>query len=155
MTLHEPVAAIPELTPYPDNSPEAMLRVIALFVVSDGELADEEMDTLESLGVLNTLGVNRERFAEVFDAYCDDLIAHAGTARYVGVADPDWVDAVLAPIVDADRRRYLASTLLLVARADGYFADAELRVYRQILDRWNLTLEQLAGESPPQASEPV
>ena len=145
MTQPEPIAASPELTPYPENSPEAMLRVVALFVVSDGELADEEMDTLESLGVLNTLGVNRERFAQVFDAYCDDLIAHAGTARYVGVADPDWVDAVLSPITDPDRRRYLASALLLVARADGYFADAELRVYRRLLDCWGLDLEQLAA----------
>jgi hypothetical protein len=89
MTTSDSVAVIPELTPYPDNSPEAMLRVITLFVVSDGELADEEMDTLETLGVLQTLGVNRERFALVFDTYCDDLIAHAGTARYVGVADAD------------------------------------------------------------------
>lgn len=135
----------PELTAYPENSPEAMLRVIALFVVSDGELADQEMDTLETLGVLQTLGVDRERFALVFDAYCDDLIAHAGTARYVGVADPDWVDAVLAPITDPDRRRYLASILLLVARADGYFADAELRVFRRLLDRWGLDLDRLAA----------
>jgi uncharacterized tellurite resistance protein B-like protein len=145
MTQLEPNAR-PELAVYPENSPEAMLRVIALFVVSDGELADQEMDTLETLGVLQTLGVDRERFAVVFDAYCDDLIAHAGTARYVGVADPDWVDAVLAPITDPDRRRYLASILLLVARADGYFADAELSVYRRLLDRWGLDLEQLATE---------
>jgi hypothetical protein len=137
-------AARPELTPYPENSAEAMLRVITLFIVSDGELADAEMDTLETLGVLDTLKVDRERFALVFDGYCDDLIAHAGTARYVGVADPDWVDAVAAPITDPDRRRYLASILLLVARADGRFADAELRVYRRLLDRWELDVEHLA-----------
>jgi tellurite resistance protein len=143
MSQLAPAAEIPELTAYPENSPEAMLRVVALFVVSDGELADQEMDTLETLGVLQTLGVDRERFALVFDAYCDDLIAHAGTARYVAVADPDWVDAVLAPITDPDRQRYLASILLLVARADGYFADAELSVYRRLLDRWGLDIEQL------------
>jgi uncharacterized tellurite resistance protein B-like protein len=154
--MSQPASAAgnPELTLYPDNSAEAMLRVIALFVVSDGELADQEMDTLETLGVLQTLGVDRERFALVFDAYCDDLIAHAGTARYVAVADPDWVDAVLAPITDSDRRKYLASILLLVARADGYFADAELSVYRRLLDRWGLDIEQLGAEADPASEGP-
>lgn len=135
----------PQLTPYVENSPEAMLRVITLFIVSDGELADSEMDTVERLGVLGTLGVDRERFALVFDAYCDDLIAHAGTARYVGLADPDWVDAVLAPVKDPDRRRYIAAALLLIARADGHFADAELSVFRRMVARWGLDLDELTS----------
>lgn len=135
----------PQLTPYVENSPEAMLRVITLFIVSDGELADSEMDTVERLGVLGTLGVDRERFALVFDAYCDDLIAHAGTARYVGLADPDWVDAVLAPVTDPDRRRYIAAALLLIARADGHFADAELSVFRRMVARWGLDLDELTS----------
>ena len=132
------------LTPYAENSPEAVLRVITLFILSDGELTDAEMDMLDQLGVLETLGVDRERFALVIDAYCDDLIAHAGSARFVALADPDWVDAVLAGITDPQRRRWLAATLLLVARSDGYFADAELGVYRRMLDRWGLDLDELA-----------
>ena len=135
----------PQLTPYAENSPEAMLRVITLFIVSDGELADSEMDTVERLGVLGTLGVDRERFARVFDAYCDDLIAHAGSARYVGLADPDWVDAVLAAVTDPDRRRYIAAALLLVARSDGHFADAELSVYRRMAERWGLNVDELTA----------
>jgi hypothetical protein len=57
----------PHLTPYAENSPEAMLRIIALFIVSDGELAEAEIDVLDRLGVLDTLGVDREAFALVFD----------------------------------------------------------------------------------------
>ena len=133
----------PQLTPYAENSTEAMLRAITLFIVSDGYLADSELETVDRLGVLDTLGVDRERFAQVFDAYCDDLIAHAGTARYVGLADPDWVDAVLAPVTDPDRRRYIAAALLLIARSDGHFADAELAVYRRMLERWGLDFEEL------------
>lgn len=135
----------PELTPYAENSPESMLRVITLFIVSDGELADLEMDTVERLGVLRTLGLDRDRFAQVFDAYCDDLIAHAGTARYVGVADADWVDAVIGPVTDPERRRYLAATLLHVAQADGRFADAELAVFRRMIERWGLDLDELTA----------
>jgi hypothetical protein len=137
----------PQLTPYDANSPESMLRVITLFIMSDGDLADEEMETVERLGVLRTLGVDRDRFAQVFDAYCDDLIAHAGSARYVGVADQDWVDAVLTPITDPDRRLYLAAALLHLAQADGRFADAELAVYRRMLERWGLDLDEMTTEA--------
>ncbi len=134
---------LPTLTPYPDNSPEAMLRVITLFIVCDGDVADGEIESLERHGILEALGVDRNRFAVVFDAYCDDLIAHAGTARYVGVADPEWVDAVLAGVTDPERRRYLARALLLIANSDGYFADVELEVYRRMLERWGLDIDGL------------
>jgi hypothetical protein len=134
----------PLLTSYPDNSPEALLRVLAMFIVSDGEVADAELDTVERLGVLAAVGADRETFARVFDAYCDDLITHAGTRRLVALADADWVAANLAPVTDPAGRRLLAQTLLVVARSDGLFADAELNVFRRVLDQWGLALEDLA-----------
>jgi hypothetical protein len=135
---------MPEITPYADNSAEAMLRVISLFIIGDGEVKDEEMEMLEQLGVFERFGVDREDFAKVFDGYCDDLIAHAGTARFVGLADPDWVDTILAPVTDRVSRRTLARMLLLLARSDGFFADAELAIYRQMLDRWEIDIDSLA-----------
>ncbi len=135
----------PSLTQYAENSAEALLRVIALFMVSDGELADSELEVLERLGVLETLGASRERLADVFDAYCDDLIVHAGTAAYVGLADTEWVDAVIAPVTDHERRRYLAATLLHLAQADGELDDAERSVYQHLLDAWDLDLAELTS----------
>jgi len=133
----------PKLTDYTENSAEAILRIVSMFVIVDGELADAEIDTIERLGLLDTLGVNRERFALIFDSYCDDLIDHAGTSRYVGLADADWVDAVLAPVTDPERRRFVAAALLKLAHSDGRFADAELVVLRRLLKRWRLDLEEL------------
>ncbi len=133
----------PQLTPYPENSPEALLRVIAMFIVSDGEVADEELAICDRLGVLAAVGGDRETFARVFDVYCDDLIVHAGTRRLVALADADWVEAILAPVTDPASRRLLAQTLLVVARSDGWFADAELKVVRKMLDHWGLALENL------------
>jgi uncharacterized membrane protein YebE (DUF533 family) len=133
----------PKLTPYPDNSPEALMRVLAMFIMSDGDVADAEMDTIQDLGVLAALGGDRPRFAAIFDGYCDDLILHAGARPLVTLADAGWVAAVLAPVTDPAKRRLLAQTLLVVARSDGWFADAELKVVRQMLDQWGLTLEDL------------
>jgi hypothetical protein len=135
---------MPEITHYADDSAEAMLRVIALFIISDGEVKDEELDTLDGLGIFQHFGFDRESFARVLDAYCDDLIVHAGTARFVGLADPDWVDSILAPVTDRSAQRTLARLLLLLARSDGFFADAELAIYRQLLDRWQIDIDSLA-----------
>jgi hypothetical protein len=135
---------MPEITTYADNSAEAMLRVISLFIIGDGEVKDEEMEMIEQLGVFERFGVDRDDFARIFDGYCDDLIAHAGTARFVGLADPDWVDTILAPVTDRVSRRTLARMLLLLARSDGFFADAELAIYRQMLDRWEIDIDSLA-----------
>lgn len=137
---------MPEITAYADDSAEAMLRVIALFVISDGEVSDQEMAALDTLGVFERFGADRDVFAEILDTYCDDLIAHAGTARFVGLADPDWVDGVLEPIKDRVARRTLARILLLLARSDGFFADAELAIYRRLLDRWEIDIDSL-GEA--------
>ena len=131
------------LTSYPENSPQALLRVLAMFVISDGEVASEELDSIASLGILSALGGDRNAFAEVIAHYCDDLIAHAEGEATVGLVDPDWVDAVLAPVTDPERRRLLAQALLVVARSDGYFADAELVVVHRALERWGLDLDSL------------
>jgi uncharacterized tellurite resistance protein B-like protein len=131
------------ITPYLPNSTEAMLRVITLFIISDGEVRTAELDTLARLGILSALGADQEQFARVIAQYCDDLLVYAGNAQRVGLADPAWVDAVLASVTDLQKRRLLAQTLLVVARSDGSFADVELAVVRRLLDRWSLTLDSL------------
>lgn len=132
------------LTHYPENSPAAMLRVIAMFILSDGEVAEGEMEAVDGLNILGFLGGDRPLFAEVLTRYCDDLIAYAGDHQTVNLVDQVWLDAVFAPITAADKQRLLARALLLIARADGYFADAELVVVKQALTRWNLELDDLA-----------
>ena len=139
----------PKLADYAENSAEAILRIIAMFVIVDGEVADTEMDTIQQLGLLDALGVDRERFALVFDRYCDDLIQHAGTSHYVALADPAWLDAMLAPVTDPDRRRFTAAALLKLAHSDGRFADAEAVVLGRLLDRWGIDLESLVPEGRP------
>lgn len=142
----------PAVTHYPENSPETLLRVITLFLISDGEVSDAEMDRLQSLGVLDNLGASSDLFARVFDAYCDDLIDHAGTARYVGLTDPEWVDAVIAPVTDPDRRRFLAAALLHLVQADGDLGAPEQAVMQRVLERWCLDLHELTAAAGGGAS---
>lgn len=135
----------PSLTEYPVDSPAAMLRVIAMFVLCDGDSADREMEPLEELGVFGMLDADPELFATVLDTYCDDLIAHAGSSRRVALVDPGWVDAVLEAVQDPERRRLLTQILLVLARVDGRFADIELAVVQRVLGRWEIELDSLAA----------
>ena len=135
----------PIMTVYPVDSSRAMLRVIALFVMCDGDVAEWEMEPLEKLGIFSMLNADPELFATVLDTYCDDLIAHAGASRRVALVDPAWVDAVLEPIQDPERRRLLTRILLVLARADGQFGDIELAVVQRVLGRWDIELDSLAA----------
>ncbi len=133
----------PRLTPYPANSREAMLRVISLFLISDGDVHAAEVKTLEKLGVLHAIDADREQLARVFRQYCADLEHYAGRANRVTLTDPKWIEAVLAPITGTAQRRFLAMALIAIARADGSFSDEELLVVRRLLDRWHMNAEEL------------
>lgn len=137
--------ANPILTVYPVDSSSAMLRVIAFFIMCDGDVSDREMAPLEELGIFSMLDADPELFATVLDTYCDDLIAHAGASRRVALVDPGWVDAILEPVQDTERRRLLSRILLVLAHADGRFADLELAVVQRVLDRWDIELDSLAA----------
>jgi tellurite resistance protein len=124
-----------------------MLRVISLFLVSDGNVQPTELRTLERLGVLHAIGANREHLARVFEQYCIEAhhhTGHSGQAKRTTLTDPVWIEAVLAPITGQTERRFLAMALIAIARADGSFADDELMVVRRLLDRWYVGPDELA-----------
>ncbi|MGB0712174.1 MAG: TerB family tellurite resistance protein [Gammaproteobacteria bacterium] len=133
------------LTSYPENSPQAMMRVLAMFIFSDGDVSDEEMDAIAELNLLSMLGGDANGFAEVIVSYSDDLIAHSRDPVHIGLADGDFVDAVLAPITDPQRRKTLARALLVMAKSNGRFDEPELAVMHRTLRDWNLSLEDLAA----------
>ncbi|MGB0721004.1 MAG: TerB family tellurite resistance protein [Gammaproteobacteria bacterium] len=133
------------LTSYPGNSPEAMMRVLAMFIFSDGDVSDAEMDAIDSLNLLAMLGGDANTFAQVIVDYSDDLIAHSRDPAHIGLADGDFVDAILAPITDPDKRKTLARALLVMAKSDGRFDEPELAVMHRTLRDWDLSLEDLAA----------
>jgi uncharacterized tellurite resistance protein B-like protein len=125
-----------------------MLRVIVMFSLTDGDVASAEVDVLDRLGILDGLGADRERLTRVAREYFDDLDRRAVGRGRVDLNDDAWIDAVLAPVRAPQARLLLARLLLVMGRADGRFADAELAVLRHLLDRWGLSLDDLAQGEP-------
>ena len=128
---------------YSDNSPEAIARVLAMTMITDAKLDDRELDAMETLGIYTRLGLTKEEFAIVVADYCDELIEEGDIDGKINLMDHDRIEAILAPVTDPSRQVDVAAMALLIAKADGGIHDTELELLRTILDRWDLTLDDI------------
>lgn len=124
---------------YEQNSPEAMARVIAMMIVTDGHIDDREIALLDKLNVYELLGISREDFMRVGRDYCAELVADAEEHGATPVLDADRADHVI-DFVDVRARRMLVARLLIgVMAADRMQRRSEKVLLAHILDRWSLT----------------
>jgi uncharacterized tellurite resistance protein B-like protein len=129
---------------YVQNSPEAMARIIAMMIVTDAHIDDREIALLDRLDAYKSLGMSRNEFMTVARDYCSDLVTEAEDFGSSALLDPDRTDAVIA-FVDVPQRRLLVARLLLgVLAADSQQRESELVLFEHILDRWNLTRDDVA-----------
>ena len=133
---------------YSKDSPEAMARVLAMTMITDARLDDRELDAMDRLRLYELMGLSREDFSRVVKDYCDDLL-HGGGASTgkIDLMDRDRIDAVIDSIGDSSMRLKTAHMILAIAKADGQLHDTELALFRHVLSRWGLSLEQLGSGS--------
>lgn len=125
------------MRPYPPNSPQAAARIVALTLLSDGQLCRREREMLERLQVARQLGLDSQQLHQVVHELCEDLLVGAasdwaGACRLDGSALGALMDELTEPAL---RRRVLAQCLAL-AEADGRLADGEVAVLDAALQRW-------------------
>ena len=134
---------------YPENSPQALARVLAMTMITDAKLADQELQIMDQLFLYEVLEISKSEFAEVVKQYCDDLLVADPAQAKVDLMDRARIDAVLAPVTDPQKRFQTAQMIANVIRADGHLHDAELALFRHVLQTWNLTLDALKGMVRP------
>ena len=110
---------------YPHNSPEAAARIVALVLISDGQVCRSEFDVLQQLGAERALGL-------------------AGTGAYMGRIDDSTLAALMAEISDPVLQRTVLRLSLAAAQADGRLADGEVLVVDAAQRHWQL----VDGEEP-------
>ncbi len=128
---------------YSDNSPEAIARVLAMTMITDAKLDDRELDAMESFGIYARLGLTKEAFAIVVADYCDELVEAGDIDGKINLMDHDRIEAILAPVTDAAHQLDVVAMVLAIVKADGGIHDTELELLRTILDRWDLSLEDI------------
>ena len=119
---------------YPKNSPRAAGRLLALTMISDGNVALSEIKAVYRSRILEHIGLDDGEFDAVLHELCNDLLA---TARHGTIhVDETLIDAFLDEIEAPELRRNLLRTMWRLADADGWLADSEAVVLNRAAIRW-------------------
>jgi len=119
---------------YPTNSALAAGRVLALTMISDGNVALSELKAIYRSHILEHVGLKDEDFDAVLHDLCHDLLL---TARHGAVQiDPDLIDCFLDEIDEPVLRRKMLQAMWQLADADGWLADSEAVVLNRAAIRW-------------------
>ncbi|MGM9513610.1 TerB family tellurite resistance protein [Roseateles sp. DB2] len=124
---------------YPHNSPEAAARIVALVLISDGQVCSAEVDILKQLGAERELGLEPHLLPHIVHTLCEELLASgpAAGARMIQVDDSDLA-SLMAEISDPLLQRKVLRLSLAAAQADGQLADGETVVLDAARHHWRL-----------------
>lgn len=111
---------------YPRNSPEAVARIIALLLISDGHVSRSELDALHGLHMEQDLGLPHGGFAKVLHGLCEDLWMGMHEQRVLTASiDGPTLTLLLAEVTDPALRRKALEFAHAAATADSHLAQSE------------------------------
>ena len=133
---------------YPENSPQAAARIVALMVVADGDIADAEVEWLDRLAVHEQLGLARHELHALLDTFCEDLLS----SDQLRCADACPVDErtladLMGEIQDPALRLKLLRLCVELAEVDAHVDDGESIVLVAAVEHWGLHREMLRPSS--------
>lgn len=132
------------MRPYPKDSPEAAARIVALTLISDGQLKKAELAILESSNAHERLGLRSEQLRAVVHELCADLLEGArARGESDCLIDAALIDTLLTDVDAVELRRAVLRLCLQVIHADGHVHDGESIVLLALLDQWGLDLAEL------------
>jgi len=134
------------LNRYANNSPEAIARLVALFMVTDGHMDERELDTLEKLHVYELIGLPRKRFVTILTELCDAFADAEREDGSIALLDKERVDDYLSLVTDRTKRLLTCALALDVCKSDGSIGDAEMALLRYMMGSWRISLDDLEAE---------
>ncbi|MBT0963711.1 TerB family tellurite resistance protein [Denitromonas iodatirespirans] len=127
---------------YPDDSTEAVARVVSLAMLVDGGLDPAETALVARSGMIEQLGLSPDGFDRVVQDFCHDLLqcsAHWSAGRLS--LSPEVVEQLLGEIHQPAQRVRLLRTMLEIVAADGRVTQAEAALLSHAMRRWGDDLE--------------
>ena len=140
---------------YPRNSPEAAARIVALVLISDGNVCRSEVETLQRLGVEPQLGLAPGAFAQVVHTLCEDLLmgAYTGGSMMCSV-DEATLASLLAEVDEPTLQDRVLRLAGAAAEADTHLAEAEAMVVAAARRQWRIgEAGQPARAAAPQLTD--
>ena len=136
---------------YPNNSPQAAARIVALAILADGHLCQSELDALDGVDAYKQLGLRPLELHAIVRSLCEDLLtcSHRNWEAACRV-DPGTLTALLAEIDDRHLRAKVLRLCATVIAADEHVTEGEAVFLAAAVDRWRLPRDK----SGPRASQP-
>lgn len=129
---------------YPQNSPQAAARILALTLIADRDVNNAEFDLLDQLAMHEQLGLERDALHEVFDTFCADLLS-SDQLTWAGACPVDeyTLAALMGEIDDPQLRRRVLGLCVSIAQADAKVAEGESIVLVAAVEHWGLHRQNL------------
>ncbi len=124
---------------YPQNSPQAAARILALTIIADGDLDKAEFALLDELAVHELLGLEYDVLHTVVDTFYADLLSSKQLAwSDVCPVDEHTLAELMGEIDDPALRRKVLGLCIKLAEADGHVAEGESIVLVAAVEHWGL-----------------
>ena len=131
------------MRPYATNSPQAIARLLAMFMISDGNMDPRELDLLENVDAYELIGLGRKQFAQVLSEYCDDISDEAEQDGTIHLLDGDRIESMLAEVTDPNKRILTCVLAMDISKSDGTISDPEIVLLRHMMKEWHISLDDL------------
>lgn len=137
--LGAPRFGLASLRPYPRNSPQAAARLVALAMLADGRLQQEEFIALERHDAWRRLDLARDEWNAVLLDLWEDLVSCSAGRVEPSCELEAWVlDQLLADIEDPTLRRTVLSLCRTVVESDDEVHGGEALLLTRAVDQWGL-----------------
>jgi uncharacterized tellurite resistance protein B-like protein len=124
---------------YPQNSPQAAARVVALALLADGQLQRAELDMLDRLGAHAQLGLARAELQEVIHTFFEDLRETVRLSWADGcLLSPRTIRQLMDEVDEPGLRLKVLRLCAALVEADGHVAEGESMVLMAAVEQWDL-----------------
>lgn len=133
---------------YPDNSPQAAARIVAMAMLADGKLRRDELLMLDYLRAGEQLGLLPHQLDAVVMDFCEDLRISANCGgTEAGLPDSRTMEELMSGIDKPVLQRKIVRLCVAAVEADGRVHEGESRVLGAAVEHWGLHREML--KAPP------
>ncbi len=123
---------------YPNNSPQASARIIALAMLADGHVCKTEMDVVAHLKLDVQLGLQPDEMKGIVHTLCEDMYYSAHHSWSSANLDADTLNALLSEIDTPELQAKVFELCVAMTAADEHTAEGEMRVLTAAAEKWGL-----------------
>ncbi len=125
---------------YPNNSPQAAARIVALTMLVDGHLCRSELDVMARMTAHVQLGLQPNELHEIVTTLCADIHAVSQLTWEPSGLAPATLAAILMEIDDPQLRAELFDICAAVFAAEKHMVEGEKVVLDAASELWAVSL---------------